>query len=72
MSGYRGTFRRPVQRTRARANAYEATCWICGATVPAHAGVLTGNRDVGYKIRHSDRRWAGSPVSGRFVGGCPE
>jgi hypothetical protein len=34
--------------------------------------VLTGNRDLGYKIRHSDRRWHGSPVSGQWIGGCED
>jgi hypothetical protein len=62
--------RRPVTRTGPRANLYDAGCYICCRKVPAHAGVLTGNRDVGYRVRHDDRRWIGSPISGKFIGGC--
>lgn len=69
---YRNSYRRSVQRTAPRANIYDGKCWICQGTVPAHAGILTGNRDVGYRIRHGDRHWMGSPISGRFVGGCPD
>jgi hypothetical protein len=39
--------------------------------VPAGAGILTGNRATGYTVRHSAARWHGSPVSGRYIGGCP-
>lgn len=62
--------RRPVQRTGPRANMFDAGCAICGRKVPAYTGILTGNRDVGYTIRHADRRWHGSPVSGKWIGGC--
>lgn len=73
-------YRRPVQRTAARPNKYAGTCSRCGGTVAALAGVLTGNRDQGYQIRHGERRWVGSPCGGemigkpgmgRWVGGCP-
>lgn len=71
--------RRPVQRTGPRANKYDARCSRCAKKVPAGAGILTGNRDVGYAVRHSDRRWVGPPCGGdmigkpgmgRYVGGC--
>lgn len=65
------SYRRPVYRTAPRANRYDGTCVHCGQAVPAGTGVLTGNRDRGYEIRHSDRRWHGSPVSGQWIGGCP-
>jgi hypothetical protein len=64
--------RRPVQRTGPRPNKYDAGCGRCGRLVKAGTGVLTGNRDQGYEVRHSDPRWVGSPVSGRWVGGCEE
>ena len=67
-----GYARRPVQRTGPRANRYDAGCSTCGRTVPAGRGILTGNRDQGYAVRHPDRTWAGSPVSGKWVGGCEE
>ena len=64
--------RRPLQHTGPRANKYDAGCSRCGRTVPAGTGILTGNRDQGYEVRHSDRRWIGSPVSGKWVGGCED
>jgi hypothetical protein len=71
--GYgRTSYRRPVQRTGPRANKYDAGCSVCGRTVPAGAGVLTGNRDIGYQVRHGDRTWVGSPVSGKWAGGCED
>jgi hypothetical protein len=70
--GYRTAYRRPVQRTGPRANKYDAGCKICSRLVPAGQGILTGNRDVGYSVRHSDRRWHGSPVSGKWIGGCED
>ena len=64
--------RRPVQRTGPRPNKYDAGCSTCSRLVPAGTGILTGNRDAGYAVRHSDRRWIGSPVSGKWVGGCED
>ena len=69
---YRATYRKPVQRTGPRANKYDAGCSRCGRLVPAGRGVLTGNRDAGYEVRHRDRVWAGSPVSGQWTGGCED
>ena len=69
---YRTAYRRPVQRTGPRANKYDAGCSRCGRLVPAGTGVLTGNRDIGYEVRHGDRTWHGSPVSGQWVGGCED
>jgi hypothetical protein len=69
---YRNSYRRPVQRTGPRPNRYDAACSQCGKRVPAGAGILTGNRDQGYAVRHGERTWHGSPISGKWVGGCEE
>jgi len=69
---YRTAYRRPVQRTGPRANKYDAGCSRCGRLVPAGTGILTGNRDLGYEVRYGDRKWHGSPVSGKWVGGCED
>ena len=70
--GRSGYARGPVQRTGPRPNKYDGGCDTCGRLVPAGTGVLTGSRANGYKIRHSERRWIGSPVSGKWVGGCED
>ena len=68
---YRNSYRRPArQRTGPRANTYAGACSLCGLTVPAGTGILTGSRATGYQVRHGDRKWIGSPVSGTWVGGC--
>ena len=66
-------------------NKRPGPCRICGETVPAGAGIAigtpTGNRvNTGrgwrhtyhWETQHTPRTWHGSPVSGRFVGGCPD
>lgn len=80
--GYSRSYaRRPAQRTGPRPNKYDAACSRCGRLVPAGKGVLTGNRDTGYQVRHFDRRWVGPPCGGdmigkpgmgRYVGGCED
>jgi len=71
--GSRGSYaRRPAQRTGPRANKFDGGCASCGRLVPAGTGVLTGSRDSGYIIRHRERRWIGSPVSGKWAGGCED
>jgi hypothetical protein len=67
---YRPAYRRP--RTGPRPNKYDASCSACGRLVPAGTGILTGSRDQGYQVRHRDARWIGSPVSGRWAGGCED
>ena len=78
---YRSSYRRPVQRTGPRANKYDAGCSRCGRLVPAGKGILTGNRNSGYEVRHGERRWVGPPCGGdmigkpgmgNWVGGCEE
>jgi hypothetical protein len=74
MSGYRrGGYRRTYpQRTGrvARANKYAGSCHYCGQEVPAGKGQLWSGND-GWEVVHLAMEWAGSPVSGRYVGGCP-
>ncbi len=69
---YRNSYqnRRPAQRTGPRPNKYAGACSRCGLTVPAGTGILTGSRATGYAVRHPDRYWAGSLVSGHWAGGC--
>ena len=70
---YRNSYRRPAQqRTGPRPNTYDGGCSSCGRLVPAGLGILTGNRSTGYAVRHPDRYWAGSPVSGHWAGGCED
>ena len=78
---YRSGYRRSVQRTGPRANKYDGGCSRCGRLVPAGTGILTGNRDQGYEIRHGDRKWIGPPCGGdmigqpgmgRWAGGCED
>lgn len=55
-----------------RANKYAAECVYCHSQVPAHAGLLTRDRATGrWQVKHRPTEWHGSPVSGRYVGGCP-
>jgi hypothetical protein len=71
-----------------RANKYFGVCALCGGDVPARAGLLRKAREprvntydgpgglrtsVSYwDVVHRPPEWVGSPVSGRWVGGCPE
>lgn len=73
--------RRPAQRTGPRANRYDAACSDCRKKVPAGTGILTGSRDLGWSVRHGDRKWLGAPCGGdaigkpgmgRWAGGCEE
>ena len=55
-----------------RANRYPGECCYCHAEVPASAGLLRVNRTTGrWEVRHMPAEWHGSPVSGRYVNGCP-
>jgi hypothetical protein len=74
MSGYyRGRQRRtfPARNGRVgRANKHAGPCHYCGAEVPAGKGQLWSG-ESGWEVVHLAMTWAGSPVSGRYVGGCP-
>lgn len=72
--GYRP--RASVSRSRAvadgpRANKYAGPCALCGAEVPAGDGLLQRDGAGGWRVMHRPTVWHGSPVSGRYVGGCP-
>jgi hypothetical protein len=57
---------------RPRANKYAGECTYCHETVPAMAGLLDRDRVTGaWQVRHRSAEWHGSPVSGRYIGGCP-
>ena len=70
---YRSNYRRPAgtRPVAPRVNQYPGDCARCGEHVPANRGVAY--RDGGrWRVRHTDSRWQGSPVSGGYVGGCPK
>jgi hypothetical protein len=60
------TSQRPIQRRNKR----PGTCEVCAQHVPVGAGVVT-KISGGWRLTHSPKRWVGSPVSGRWVDGCP-
>lgn len=77
MSGYygrRGGYRRrpsvPKDGRIERANKFAGPCHYCGTEVPAGKGQLFGVAGE-WKVVHLPARWHGSPVSGRYIGGCP-
>jgi hypothetical protein len=56
----------PIQRRNKRSG----TCAVCSQNVPVGVGVVT-RVSGGWRLTHSPKRWVGSPVSGRWVDGCP-
>lgn len=74
MSGYyrRHQYGRPTTGRIGRANTRPGPCHYCGAEVPANGGQLWRNADGSWSAVHLEATWKGSPVSGRYVGGCPE
>jgi hypothetical protein len=77
MSGYygrRGGYSRrpsaPKDGRIERANKYAGPCHYCGSEVPAGSGQLFGQGGQ-WRVVHLAMRWAGSPVSGGYTGGCP-
>lgn len=69
-SGYRRRTYAPRNGRVARANKYAGPCHYCQQEVPAGKGQLYSG-DAGWEVIHLAMTWAGSPVSGRYVGGCP-
>ena len=68
----RGYGSRPVTAGRvARVNARPGDCRSCGVEVPAGAGQLWREASGAWSVVHALAEWHGSPVSGRYVGGCP-
>ncbi len=61
-------------QSKPRANRYPGPCRLCGVEVPAGGGVLRlEHGDHGrWLVEHRPAVWAGSPVSGRWVDGCPD
>lgn len=78
--GYGRTgYQRGYQRSRSisagrvsRVNKRPGECRACGETIPAGAGELYREASGTWSVVHTEARWAGSPVSGHYVGGCPE
>jgi len=64
---------RPVynEHRNPRANKYAGPCGTCGIEVAAGGGILTGGPG-NWGAKHLPREWWGSPVSGRWINGCPE
>lgn len=54
-----------------RANQRPGDCRDCGAEIPAERGQLYRETSGAWSVIHVERTWKGSPVSGRWVGGCP-
>lgn len=73
--GYRrGYGRRAYAQTTGRvqrANKRPGPCHHCGETVPAYGGQLWREESGEWSAVHSPAKWAGSPTSGQYVGGCP-
>jgi hypothetical protein len=67
---YRNSYRRAPNgsRTLPRVNKYAGTCDICKQEVPANEGMYLPRTA---SVRHREQRWIGSPVSGKWAGGCP-
>lgn len=69
--GRRPQYRQTTGRIQ-KANARPGPCKICGTEIPAGRGQLYRNADGSWAVVHLPQEWKGSPVSGRYVGGCPE
>jgi hypothetical protein len=75
MSSYRRGYGRrtyaPTVGRIAKPNARPGPCRACGAEIPAGAGQLWHEESGAWSVVHEPTTWAGSPVSGQYVGGCP-
>jgi len=58
--------------TQLKRNKYELPCSMCGQTLKPGEGILRRDNNGRWSAFHPAPRWVGSPVSGRFVGGCPD
>lgn len=72
-SGYRrrSSYAPTVGRVR-KPNRRPGACRGCGEDVPAGAGELWREESGDWSVVHTLAEWMGSPVSGRYVGGCPK
>ena len=75
MSGYYGS--RQSKRVRVpwtgrvgRANKFAGPCHYCGTEIAAGAGQLY-RHEGDWKVVHLAAVWHGSPVSGKYIHGCP-
>jgi hypothetical protein len=63
-----------------KSNKFSGECNLCGESVPAGEGIVRCVRGgntysrtrAAWVVEHVPKRWVGSPISGRFVGGCTE
>ena len=55
----------------ARANARPGPCRYCHEPVAAGAGQLWREDSGAWSVVHLPAEWSGSPVSGRYIYGCP-
>ena len=55
-----------------RVNARPGDCRYCGEIVAASAGQLWREESGAWSVVHTVAEWSGSPVSGRYIGGCPD
>lgn len=73
--GYRSGYRQrsyPQSTGRvSKPNRRPGACRSCGETVPAFGGQLWREASGEWSVVHVPAEWAGSPVSGHYVGGCP-
>lgn len=72
-SGYRrGYGARPQTPGRvAKVNARPGPCRSCHEQIPAGAGQLWREESGAWSVVHAPAEWSGSPVSGRYIYGCP-
>ena len=61
----------PTTGRVAKANARPGPCHYCDGEVPAGKGQLWRD-DNGWSAVHLAASWSGSPVSGQWIGGCPD
>ena len=55
-----------------RTNQRPGPCKLCGVEIPAQRGQQYRETDGSWSVIHLPQEWKGSPVSGQYVGGCPE
>ena len=55
------------------ANRYPGQCEYCGGELEAGEGLAYRHPQRGvWVVRHHPQTWHGSPVSGKYIGGCPK
>jgi hypothetical protein len=69
---HRRAYGRTVTSARARAGPDERGLRGTRRLSQAGAGQLWREESGAWSVVHAPAEWAGSPVSGRYVGGCPD